>query len=125
MLILKVLGLCILQLLLFSILSFEHLLYKVFCFYLDGTVNLYMRPIEGITLTVDLDQMEIIGYQDRAIVPVPKSDGTDYRESEMKPPFRPSLKEITVVQPDGPSFTVDGHIIRYVVNHQFQIVYQN
>ncbi|KAL5849757.1 hypothetical protein ACOSQ4_007770 [Xanthoceras sorbifolium] len=86
---------------------------KVFCFYLDGTVNIYMRPIEGITLTVDLDQMEIIGYQDRAIVPVPKSDGTDYRESEMKPPFRPSLKEITVVQPDGPSFTVDGHIIRW------------
>ncbi|KAK3190036.1 hypothetical protein Dsin_029597 [Dipteronia sinensis] len=85
---------------------------NVLCFYLDGTVNIYMRPIEGITLTVDVEEMKIIGYEDRDIVTVPKTDGTDYRESEMKPPFRPPLKGITVVQPDGPSFTVDGHIIR-------------
>ncbi|XP_031261492.1 primary amine oxidase-like [Pistacia vera] len=86
---------------------------KVMCYYSDGTVNIYMRPIEGITMKVDLEEMKIIAFSDRAIVPVPKAEGTEYRESELKPPFSPSLNRITVVQPDGPSFTVDGHKIRW------------
>lgn len=85
---------------------------KVMFCYLDGTVNLYMRPIEGITVTVDLDEMKVIAYRDRLMVPVPKADGTDFRESKQKPPFGPRLKGITVVQPDGPSFTIHGHQIR-------------
>ena len=85
---------------------------KVMFCYLDGSVNLYMRPIEGITVTVDLDEMKVIAYLDRLTVTVPKANGTDYRESEQKPPFGPRLKGITVVQPDGPSFTVHGHQIR-------------
>ncbi|CAI0466005.1 unnamed protein product [Linum tenue] len=86
---------------------------KVMCNYLDGTVNLYMRPVEGITVTVDLDRMEIIGYRDRAIVPVPKADGTDFRGSKQRPPFGPSVNDIDVVQPNGPSFQIDGHRIRW------------
>lgn len=31
---------------------------RVMEFYLDGTVNFYMRPVEGVTVTVDLDEME-------------------------------------------------------------------
>lgn len=85
---------------------------KVMFCYLDGTVNLYMRPIEGIAVTVDLDEMKVVAYQDRLIVPVPKAEGTDYRETEQKPPFLPPLKDITVVQPNGPSFTIHGHHIR-------------
>ncbi|KAH9765037.1 Amine oxidase [Citrus sinensis] len=86
---------------------------KVMCYYMNGTVNLFMRPIEGISMTVDLDEMKIIGFQDRVTVPVPKADETEFRESKIKPPFRQSLKAITVVQPDGPSFTIDGHMIRW------------
>ncbi|KAA3485457.1 primary amine oxidase-like [Gossypium australe] len=81
---------------------------KVMCYYLDGTVNLYMRPIEAITVTVDLEAMNITHFRDRLVVPVPKAAGTDYRESEQKAPFGPELKGITVVQPDGPSFIIDG-----------------
>ncbi|GLT78496.1 hypothetical protein SLA2020_500290 [Shorea laevis] len=88
-------------------------LVRVMCYYLDGTVNLYMRPIETITVTVDLDEMKIIEFRDRLTVAVPKADGTDYRESQQKPPFGPQLMSITVVQPDGPSFTIDGHIVRW------------
>ncbi|XP_058193045.1 amine oxidase [copper-containing] alpha 3, peroxisomal-like [Rhododendron vialii] len=86
---------------------------RVMCYYLDGTVNLYMRPIEGITVTVDLDTMEIVRYHDRLVIPVPKAEGTDYRESEQKPPFVPYAKGITVVQPEGPSFGIDGNTIRW------------
>ncbi|MBA0555487.1 hypothetical protein Golob_025662, partial [Gossypium lobatum] len=86
---------------------------KIMCYYLDGTVNLYMRPIEAITVTVDLDAMNVIHFQDRLVVPVPKAAGTDYRESKQKPPLGPELKGITVVQPDGPSFTIDGSRVRW------------
>lgn len=85
---------------------------RVLCNYLDGTVNLYMRPIEGITVTVDLEEMKILGFKDRSTVPMPKADGTDYRESSQKPPFGSPLKGISMHQSDGPSFTIDGHAIR-------------
>ncbi|KAE8677671.1 amine oxidase family protein [Hibiscus syriacus] len=51
-------------------------------------------------------------FKDRLMVPVPKADSTDYRESS-QPPFGPELKGIMVVQPDGPSFTVDGGRVRW------------
>ncbi|KAL2469908.1 Copper amine oxidase family protein [Abeliophyllum distichum] len=95
---------------------------RVMCYYLDGTINFYMRPIEGITVTVDLDQMKIIAYRDRITVPVPKAEGTDYRESMQKSPFDSKLKGITVVQPDGPSFTIDGHTIRWA-NWEFHLAF--
>ncbi|CAL5413336.1 unnamed protein product [Camellia sinensis] len=87
---------------------------RVMCYYLGGTVNLYMRPIEGMTVTVDLEMMKIKGYYDRLMVPVPKGEGTDYRGSKQKPPFGPSVERIAVLQSDGPSFTIDGHTIRWI-----------
>jgi primary-amine oxidase len=87
---------------------------KLLCFYTDGTVNLYLRPLEGITLVVDLDEMKIVEYYDRFIVPVPKAEGTDYRASKQTPPFGPRLHGAAFVQPDGPGFKIDGHIVRLV-----------
>lgn len=97
-------------------------LVKVMCYYLDGTVNLYMRPIEGVTVTVDLDTMEIVDYYDRLIVPVPKAEGTEYRESEQKPPFFPGVKKIKISQPEGPSFNIDGSVIKWV-NWEFHLAF--
>ena len=54
---------------------------KVLCFYVDGTMNLYVRPVEGITLVVDIDEMKIVEYYDMFIVPTPKAEGTEYKES--------------------------------------------
>ncbi|CAK9150847.1 unnamed protein product [Ilex paraguariensis] len=85
---------------------------KVQCYYMDGTANLYMRPIEAITVTVDIDVMKIVGYRDRSLVPVPKADGTEYRRSSEKSLDGAPLKGITVRQPEGPSFTIDGHTVR-------------
>ena len=88
---------------------------STFFVYIEGTVNLYMRPVEGITLVVDLDEMKITEYYDRLRVPVPKAEGTDYRASEQKPPFGPRLKGAATMQPDGPGFEIDGHTIRSVL----------
>ncbi|RWR77716.1 primary amine oxidase [Cinnamomum micranthum f. kanehirae] len=86
---------------------------KITCNYRGGTDNFFMRPLEGVTVTVDLDAMAITGYYDRIRVPIPKAEGTDYRASKQKPPFAKPTNGITVVQPDGPSFTIDGHMIRW------------
>lgn len=85
---------------------------KVKCYYTNGTANLYARPLEGVAAVVDLDDMKIVGYSDRYVVPVPKAEGTEYRASKMKPPFGPKLKGIGVNQHGGPGFTVDGHSVR-------------
>lgn len=86
---------------------------RVMCYSFEGTSNLFMRPIEGVTTTVDLDPMKILGFRDRLVVPVPKAEGTDFRESKQKPPFGPQLKGIEMVQSDGPNFAIDRHSIRY------------
>ncbi|KAH8500731.1 hypothetical protein H0E87_015817 [Populus deltoides] len=72
-----------------------------------------MRPIEGITVTVDLEEMKILGFKDRSTVPVPKADGTDYRESSQNHHLGLRWKGISMHQSDGPSFTIDGHKIRW------------
>ncbi|KGN44255.1 primary amine oxidase isoform X1 [Cucumis sativus] len=98
----------------------EQRIVKVQCYYLDGSVNLYMRPVEGVTVTVDLDEMKIIGFRDRYVVPIPKAGGTEYRESMLKPPFLPPLNGMKMVQPDGPSFQINGHSVSWA-NWNFHV----
>ncbi|KAF9607636.1 hypothetical protein IFM89_037564 [Coptis chinensis] len=86
---------------------------RVLCYYLDGTVNMYVRPLEGITVVVDADEMKITKYYDRHTVPMPKIDGIEYRASKQKPPFGPSVEGAALVQPNGPGFEIDGHMIRW------------
>ncbi|URE32590.1 amine oxidase [Musa troglodytarum] len=84
---------------------------KLLCFVAGETANFYMRPMEGITVVVDLDEMRIIGYRDRVVVPVPKAEGTDYRAAKQRPPFAPETKPGVVVQPAGKGFRIDGHAL--------------
>nr|CAD1840463.1 unnamed protein product [Ananas comosus var. bracteatus] len=88
-------------------------LLKILCFLAGETVNFYMRPLEGITIVVDLDVMEIVEYEDRVQVPVPKAKGTDYRAAKQRPPFGPRTKPGLVLQPEGSGIDVDGHMIRW------------
>jgi primary-amine oxidase len=85
---------------------------KVLFFYKGGSPNVWVRPIEGIAVLVDLDKMEIVKYSDSQVVPLPKAEGTEYRGSKMSPPYAAETKPITVVQPHGPSFKINGHTIR-------------
>nr|CAD1840454.1 unnamed protein product [Ananas comosus var. bracteatus] len=85
-------------------------LLKILCFLAGETVNFYMRPLEGITIVVDLDVMEIVEYEDRVQVPVPKAKGTDYRAAKQRPPFGPRTKPGLVLQPEGSGIDVDGHV---------------
>ncbi|KAK8916900.1 Primary amine oxidase [Platanthera zijinensis] len=91
-------------------------LIKVQCYSSEGTANFYMRPIEGLTVLVDMDTKEVVQINDEGgDIPIPKSTGTDYRYeaaggNEMARPLRP----ISIEQPEGPSFdVVDGHRVRW------------
>lgn len=86
---------------------------KINSFYTNGTVNLFVRPVEGITLVIDLDMMKIVGYRDRGVVPVPRAEGTEYQASKQKPPFGPQLNGASVLS-EGDGFVLNGNTIRLV-----------
>ena len=86
---------------------------KINCFYTNGTVNLFVRPVEGITLAVDLDIMKIVQYHDRGVFPVPRGEGTEYQAAKQKPPFGPRLNGASVLSA-GDGFVLDGNTIRLV-----------
>ncbi|KAK8935225.1 hypothetical protein KSP39_PZI013865 [Platanthera zijinensis] len=76
------------------------------------TANLYVRPLEGIKVVVDLDEMKILEYRDREVAPVPPAEGTEYRAAKQRPPFGPRGKRVVVEQPEGKGFDIHGHVIR-------------
>ncbi len=73
--------------------------------------NAYAHPIEGLYPVVDLNRMRVIRVEEHGVVPVPQESG-DFRAAATAP-ARADLKPIDVVQPDGPSFSVDGWEVRW------------
>ncbi|KAM0834198.1 hypothetical protein ACQ4PT_063766 [Festuca glaucescens] len=66
---------------------FQRRVVKLLCFVAGTTANFYARPLEGLTLVVDLDRMAIVEYRDRVLYPVPKAEGTDYRAGKAGAPY--------------------------------------
>lgn len=87
-------------------------LIKTIPFYLNGSVNTYLRPIEGMTIIVNLEKMKVTTFKDRFMGPLPKANGTEYRFSKLKPPFGPTLRNSIFLQPNGPGFKINGHVVR-------------
>jgi primary-amine oxidase len=73
----------------------------------DPTDNGYARPIEGIRPVVDLNAMRVIRVEQYGNWPLPLNPG-NYSASRVLQP-RDGLKPLTIEQPDGPSFTLEGH----------------
>ncbi|MEO1148135.1 MAG: primary-amine oxidase [Cyanobacteria bacterium J06638_22] len=73
--------------------------------------NFYSRPIDGLVPVVDLNKMAVIRIEDLGVVPVPPDPG-EY-EAQFQPEMRQDIKPLHITQPDGPSFEVNGHHIRW------------
>lgn len=82
--------------------------------------NYYAHPVENIVCTVELDTMAV-QVEDYGVVPVPTSSG-NYSAEGIKaannvPSFpdgvRADLRPISITQPEGPSFVVTGHEVRW------------
>lgn len=69
--------------------------------------NGYASPIEGVVALVDLVENRVVHLVDEAeIVPIPRKR-RNYDRASLPPP-RGDLKPLNIVQPEGPSFSVDG-----------------
>lgn len=79
--------------------------------------NGYAHPIEGLAVIFDLNAQEVIEIIDTGITPIPAHPGNYVRESVAEfsdtGGFRADLRPFEVVQPDGPSFHVDGHQVTW------------
>jgi primary-amine oxidase len=78
----------------------------------DPNENSYAHPVEGLHAIFDLNKMEVIKIEDYGVVPVPPRQG-DYTPDAIGVPLRSDLKALEITQPEGPSFSVSGHEVRW------------
>ncbi|CAJ1941198.1 unnamed protein product [Sphenostylis stenocarpa] len=93
---------------------------RVECFMNESSPNIWVRPISGLTILVDLELMTIVEYEDRGIIPVATANNTEYRLSHQKPPFGPKQHSQATHQPDGPGFQISNHSVSWA-NWKFHI----
>ncbi|MCE3556045.1 primary-amine oxidase [Pseudonocardia sp. RS11V-5] len=82
--------------------------------------NGYARPVEGLIVLLDMDRMEVIDVRDHGVVPLPPKAGNYMPElmvdGDNRPAFtglRDDVRPLEITQPEGPSFTVDGHEVSW------------
>ena len=73
--------------------------------------NGYARPLEGLIAFVDMGRGEVLEVLDTGVVPLPSEHGSYYPEHNG--PLRTDLKPLEIIQPEGPSFEVDGNLVRW------------
>jgi primary-amine oxidase len=73
--------------------------------------NNYARPVDGLLALVDLNAMKIVRIEDHQVIPIPPESG-NYSRDYIKE-FRPDLKPLEITQPEGPSFSVRGHEVKW------------
>jgi primary-amine oxidase len=73
--------------------------------------NGYARPIEGVIATVDAARGLVLDMLDYGVVPLPAETGSYYPEDHQ--PLRADLLPLEIVQPEGPSFTIDNNLIEW------------
>ena len=73
--------------------------------------NGYARPLEGLMAYVDMGRGEVLEVVDLGVVPLPPKSGSYYPEDNG--PLRSDLKPLEINQPEGPSFVVDGNLVRW------------
>ena len=73
----------------------------------DRTDNGYARPIEGVRPVVDLNIMKVIRVEEYGVWPLPPQPGN--YSAQRVPNQRRDIKPLTITQPEGPSFTLEGN----------------
>ncbi|MGH9205870.1 MAG: primary-amine oxidase, partial [Acidimicrobiales bacterium] len=85
---------------------------RCICYLRDSpTDNGYAHPIEGLIAVVDMGRGEVIEIQDYGAVPIPSESGS-YLPADVGE-LRQDLMPLEISQPDGPSWRVEGNLIRW------------
>ncbi|MEW9668502.1 primary-amine oxidase [Ammoniphilus sp. 3BR4] len=75
--------------------------------------NGYAYPLTGLVAVVDLNAMEVLRVEDFAVKPLPPTDANYSPDISDSIEVRKDLKPLEIIQPEGPSFSVEGHRIRW------------
>ncbi|MFM7714785.1 MAG: tyramine oxidase, partial [Microcystis sp.] len=73
--------------------------------------NYYSAPIEGLSVTVDLNNRQVFEVQDTGIVPFSKAN-FDYDEKTLSP-LQKALKPLRIRQPQGTTFQIKGNEVSW------------
>jgi primary-amine oxidase len=76
----------------------------------DLSDNGYAHPIEGLVAVVDLNAMRVVRIEDHGVVPVAMEEGN---YDAQRGGVRTDLRALEIVQPEGPSFDLDGYAVRW------------
>ena len=79
----------------------------------DHDSNPYARFVEGIQPLVDVNAMTLLDINDSGVFPLPDTMGEYVPRHVPGLELRDDVKALDVIQPDGPSFTLDGHELRW------------
>jgi primary-amine oxidase len=85
-------------------------LFRALSYFKGDSTNFYGQPIEGVVALVNMSTEQVVAVTDTGAMPLPppsqeldeKSTGT-----------REAPKPMVITQPQGASFTIDGHEVRW------------
>ncbi|MGA5699145.1 primary-amine oxidase [Peterkaempfera bronchialis] len=77
----------------------------------DEGDNPFAHPVAGLLADVDLIEQRVVRLLDTGVVPVPAECGR--YEAEFTGPPRTDLRPLEITQPEGPSFTLEGTLLRW------------
>jgi primary-amine oxidase len=73
--------------------------------------NQYAHVVDGVSAIVDLNEQEVVAIEDVAVLPVPQQCANWAASHQER--FRTDIKPLEISQPEGPSFTVEGNLVRW------------
>jgi primary-amine oxidase len=72
----------------------------------------WAHPVDGLVAYVDVMNRTVDAVIDTGVVPVPAEPG-NFDDPAQVGPARTSQRPIQITQPEGPSFTLDGHRVQW------------
>ncbi len=78
----------------------------------DGQHGVFSHPVDGVVAHVDLTNRRVLRFVDTGYTHIPEDSG-DYLDPEITGPMRTSMKPLQIVQPEGPSFTLEGQRLEW------------
>ncbi len=77
----------------------------------DEHDNGYAHPVENLIVYVDMNAKRVVKVEDHGVIPIPQESGRYYAADVGE--LRADIKPIEITQPEGVSFEIDGHEVRW------------
>jgi primary-amine oxidase len=74
--------------------------------------NAYVRPVGGLMAVVNLTARQVVRVVDAGAPPISRNPDNIFDPKQLGPP-RAAPRPLQIPQPQGPSFTVEGHEVRW------------